>query len=226
VIIPLRTTQPEPMGSSTLPKIQAAEKSSHDSSDTILEAKDWKARNDSTDNRIFRLHTIALSLLPDKKPTSSMESVAISCLLEPDHIPRLPYPLPMAVPPVTNPPYRILRTLNKGAGMFATRDIPAGDLIVEEHPVLILPSDEFPDDVYERLGEALPEERRGELMSMANCRSKEECGTYVEGVVRTNAVMLELLPAKEKGKGGEEGTVGERTLYGGVYPLINRCNHR
>ena len=47
----------------------------------------------------------------------------------------------------------------------------------------------------------------------------EECESAVEGIVRTNALQLEL---DSKGKIPRE----EREVYGGVYPLINRGNHR
>ena len=54
---------------------------------------------------------------------------------------------------------------------------------------------------------------------MANARNKDECESSVEGIVRTNALMLEL---DAKGVVREE----RREIYGGVYPFINRANHR
>ena len=77
-----------------------------------------------------------------------------------------------------------------------------------------LPAGKFPSEVYDELGSRLPEGRRKELMALSNCRSPEECPSAVEGIVRTNALQLELDP---KGKMMRE----EREAYSGVYPLLN-----
>ena len=164
--------------------------------------------------RTYAMHTI---ILPSGDPTQ--EDGAISCLLNPDLIPLLPNPPPQAHKPIENPCFVVKYTENKGAGLFATRDIPAGALVLVEHPALILPAGKFPSEVYDELGARLPEGRRKELMALSNCRSPEECPSAVEGIVRTNALQLELDP---KGKIMRK----EREVYGGVYPLLNRGNHR
>ncbi|KAJ3481224.1 hypothetical protein NLJ89_g12229 [Agrocybe chaxingu] len=164
----------------------------------------------SIDGRSYNLFTLSLTAADPKD-----EPAPISCLINPLLVPFLPSPLPSRQQPPKDPSFAILPTPNKGAGMFATRSIPAGELIVVEHPALILPSSKFPDAVYEALGAALPEKRRQEMVNMADCRGREECPTVVEGVVRTNALVLELDP---EGRLGEE----EREIYGGRVSCINR----
>jgi len=105
--------------------------------------------------------------------------------------------------------------------MFATRDIPAGELIAIEHPALILPAASLPEEAYNEIGLQLPYRRRTELMAMANSRTTEECPSPVEGIVRTNALALQLKFPKSMANDGLDSK-----LYGGVYPLLNRCNHR
>ncbi|PPQ89261.1 hypothetical protein CVT25_001345 [Psilocybe cyanescens] len=164
------------------------------------------------EDQAYTLHTLTL-------PGSEFsEEAVISCLLDPALIPLLPNPLPYAHRPIDNPNFRVLQTAHKGAGLFAARDIAAGELIIVEHPVLILPTGRFPAAIYDELGNRLPEKRRRELLAMANSRSKDECESPVEGIVRTNALMLELDPM---GKISEE----KKEIYGGVYPTINRANH-
>lgn len=171
------------------------------------DANTWSIRD-----RTYILHTLTLPA-SDLAPEAS-----ISCLLEPRYIPLLPSPLPPAHPPIHNPCFELQTTPHKGIGLFATRDIAAGELVMTEHPALILPSGEFPPELYDALGDRLLETRRAELLAMANCRPPEECKSPVEGIVRTNGLILELDP---KGK-----LSGPKDFYGGVYPLINRANHR
>lgn len=147
------------------------------------------------------------------------EEQTISCLLDPDVLPLLPSPIPAACIPSANPNHCVKWTDHKGYGQFASRDILPGELIIVEHPVVILPSGDFPPEIYDELAERLPKKRRGEFLRMGNCRPKEECASHAEGIVRTNALMLELDP---KGQQPE----AKRLVYGGAYPLINRANHR
>ncbi|KAF8882159.1 hypothetical protein CPB84DRAFT_1791070 [Gymnopilus junonius] len=146
--------------------------------------------------RLYSLHTISL---PPSKEDASQTS--ISCLLDPDLIPLLPDPLPCASNPNDASLIAVRQTPHKGHAMFAARDIEPGQLIIVEHPALILPSGKFPKEVYDELAARLPEKRRKDLFAMANSRSKES---------------LDL-----KGRIDEE----RREIYGGVYPLINRANH-
>ncbi|KAF9484831.1 SET domain-containing protein [Pholiota conissans] len=162
-------------------------------------------------DRTYTLHTIVLPA------SESSPEASISCLLDPRYIPLLPNPPPQAHKPIENPCFELRNTPHKGIGLFATRDVAAGDFVMTEHPALILSSGEFPPELYDAIGDRLPAKRRSELLAMANCRSPEECKSHVEGIVRTNGLLLELDP---KGK-----LTGPKDFYGGVYPLINRSNH-
>ncbi|KAF8161458.1 hypothetical protein B0H34DRAFT_380664 [Crassisporium funariophilum] len=171
----------------------------------------WTAGNQS-----YVLHSISLT-----SSSNPQNKTVISCLLNPALITLLPNPLPPAQPPTQNPSFHVLSTSNKGFGMFATRDIPAGELITNEHPALILPAASLPKEAYDEIGMQLPKKQREILMTMANSRPLEECPSPVEGIVRTNALALDLQFPKSMENDGPSAK-----LYGGVYPLINRCNHR
>ena len=168
-------------------------------------------------NQTYVLHTILLT-----SGAANEEDTVISCLLNPSLIPLLPNPTfaqNMVVQGSTS--YCVLPTPHKGFGMFATRDIPAGELIAIEHPALILPAASLLEEAYNEIGLQLPDKRRAELMAMANSRTIEECPSPVEGIVRTNALALQL--EFPKSMANDE---LDAKLYGGVYPLLNRCNHR
>jgi hypothetical protein len=113
--------------------------------------------------------------------------------------------------------------------MFAKRSIRAGELILDEHPVLIIPEHPLPRDTpaWDNLGSNLPEKERVEMLAMANCRSREECPSSVEGIVRTNGLLLDLTQGKAKQKKSHLAvTTSERSQkFGGVFFKINRCNH-
>jgi hypothetical protein len=170
-------------------------------------------------NQTYVLHTIVLN--PSLGVTKE-ESIVISCLLNPSLVPLLPIPnSSVAQNSVQSISYCVLPTPHKGFGMFATRDIPAGELIAVEHPALILPAASLPEEAYNQIGLSLPDKRRAELIAMANSRTIEECPSPVEGIVRTNALALQLEFPKSMENDGPDAK-----LYGGVYPLLNRCNHR
>ncbi|KAF8806683.1 SET domain-containing protein [Phlegmacium glaucopus] len=165
-------------------------------------------------NQTYVLHTVVLT-----SSFTNEEKTVISCLLNPSLIPLLP-DLSFAQNLVQSISYCVLPTPHKGFGMFATRDIPAGELIAIEHPALILPAASLPEEAYNEIGLQLPDRRRAELMAMANSRTIKECPSPVEGIVRTNALALQLEFPKSMANDGPDAK-----LYGGVYPLLNRCNH-
>ena len=175
--------------------------------------KTWTAGNQT-----YVLHTIVLN--PSPATETKEENTVISCLLNPSLISLLP-DLSFAQNSVQSVGYCVLQTPRKGFGMFATRDIAAGELIAIEHPALILPAASLPEEAYNEIGLQLPNRRRAELMAMANSRTTEECPSPVEGIVRTNALALQLNFPKSMANDGPDAK-----LYGGVYPLLNRCNHR
>ena len=171
-------------------------------------------------NQTYVLHTIVLNPSPAASPLTNEENTVISCLLNPFLIPLLP-DCSFAQNSIQSTSYCVLPTLHKGFGMFATRDIAAGELVAIEHPALILPAASLSEEAYNEVGLQLPDRRRAELMAMANSRTTEECPSFVEGIVRTNALALQLKFPKSMANDGPDAK-----LYGGVYPLLNRCNHR
>ncbi|KAF9442050.1 SET domain-containing protein [Macrolepiota fuliginosa MF-IS2] len=181
----------------------------------------------------YKIHTIYLpSPLSDAPPTPIAtllpETLSLS-LSSPNTLPAHATPYP------SDPYYEILHTPSKGFGMFAKRLIKPGQLILDEHPVLIVPERPLPHDspAWDSLGRDLPEKERTEMLTMANCRPEEECPSLVEGVVRTNALVLDLSPPpsaddKRKGKSKAKENIDEvhnHQRFGGVFLKINRCNH-
>lgn len=212
-------------------------------------SKTWTAEISPKDQRTYRVQTLILPGSPSSghKPSSSNDSTAISCLVNVAHLERLQAALPAISQSIdrqlhsmdeSDHLHEVRMTHNKGAALFAKRSIEEGQLIVWEHPAIILPSTDrdFSREIYEALGDVpnddtLWQERRSEAMAMANEYSGENgCETWVEGVVRTNAVVLELIEdsgsnnRNTRGKSSEE--TGQKEIYGGIYPLINRANHR
>jgi len=148
-------------------------------------------------------------------------------------------------PPIKDPAYVIRKTATKGLGMFAQRDIGRGELIAWDRPGIIAPGLEWEgkkakrEEVYELLANGLVDlksidghtgEAEDELKDEGRRRLEEIRGMaisscfggdhWVEGVIGANALVLEL------GNGNKKGKEERKVIYGGVYPLINRCNHR
>lgn len=144
------------------------------------------------------------------------------------------YPQPLIKPPTSC--YRIGPSEN-GLGMFATRDIFIGDLIVAERPLMVTPrglrlptSIGFPADFtaeqrrqaaifeWEKLLQAsfdrMEPENQAAFMALANSHLEDGSGPVL-GVIRTNGFEVAGLddPIPE----------GE---YTGVCKIISRVNHR
>ncbi|KAJ3533417.1 hypothetical protein NMY22_g7343 [Coprinellus aureogranulatus] len=163
-------------------------------------------------------HVIELS-----STSPGIQPIKISCLLHPSMVPLLPSPTAALTDP--DPPYEILSTPHKGFGMFAKRPIPKGSLILIEHPAYIIPgfaSDDLTTDDYEQVGRSIPPEVYAEVEKMANCRTKEECPTTIEGVARTNALTLGMEFPPDFDKVDPRPTARH---YGGLFLKIGRCNH-
>ncbi|KAG5636415.1 hypothetical protein H0H81_008125 [Sphagnurus paluster] len=111
---------------------------------------------------------------------------------------------------------------HKGLGMFATRPIQTGALILVEHPTILVPANvtlthDARTAAYQGLSAALPQHRRDELFTMANCRDPEECATAEEGIARTNGAAVEL--------GHPDEIETDAREYGAVFLTMNRSNH-
>jgi hypothetical protein len=171
----------------------------------------------SSEDQEFVVHIV--SVQPHDQTLPSIES---SILLDVRMVPLLPKTLVQKQPPL-QPFFEIKSAGDKGAGMFATQDIPAGALILVEHPVIITPASiPLPDrsGAYKALFNRLLPAARQQLLTMTNCRALEECSTTEEGIARTNGTGIDLAfpPSMSKDPKIKE--------YGAVFLKINRSNHR
>lgn len=171
-----------------------------------------------TNDQEFTVHI--LSIQPHEQ---SLPPVECSVLLDSRMVSLLPKGLVQKQPPIVQPSFKIKSAGEKGAGMFATHDIPAGALILVEHPVIVTPASIPLSDrsgAYKTLFSRLPPTARQELLTMTNCRSVEECSTIEEGIARTNGTGVDLAfpPSMVKNPEIKE--------YGAVFLKINRSNHR
>ncbi|PFH45594.1 hypothetical protein AMATHDRAFT_8946 [Amanita thiersii Skay4041] len=166
----------------------------------------------------FVVHTVNFKSIYAHKP-----DVQCAILLDPRMIPLLPTNL-CAVEPPQPPCFQVRETGEKGAGMFALQDISAGQLIIREHPAIIIPAPSFPREygAYETLYQALPEFIRTDLLKMANWKSPEEC-SHEEGIARTNGTDVDLLFPSEMNRDSSEQIQARE--YGATFLKIDRCNH-
>ncbi|KAF8995784.1 hypothetical protein BDQ17DRAFT_1545075 [Cyathus striatus] len=84
--------------------------------------------------------SLVATRIPSRSRTDGTECIIYGCMKrEIYNTPRFPAPLPSLATNQT-PAYRIASTGNKmGQGMFATRDINVGQLILVERPLLMFP---------------------------------------------------------------------------------------
>ena len=174
-------------------------------------------RSWSSEDQEFVVQTV--SIQPQDR---TLPSIECSVLLDARMVSLLPKSLVQKHLPL-QPLFEIKDAGDKGAGMFATHDIPAGALILIEHPVIITPASiPLPDKsgAYRTLFDRLPPTARQELLTMTNCRTPEECSTLEEGIARTNGTGIDLAfpPSMSKDPAVKE--------YGAVFLKINRSNHR
>ncbi|KAF8627517.1 hypothetical protein AX15_004393 [Amanita polypyramis BW_CC] len=173
----------------------------------------WKYQNQE-----YVLHNVHF------KPSRSDEpDLECAVILDPRIIPLIPKNLTAVIAP--DPLcFEIRDAGQKGAGMFATRDIPAGGLIIPEHPAIIIPAPSLPREfaAYEALYRALPDYIREDLLKMANWKSEEEC-SYEEGIARTNGTDVDLLFPDQMD--GDTMELRRAREYGATFLKIDRCNH-
>ncbi|KAJ7496739.1 hypothetical protein FB451DRAFT_1386107 [Mycena latifolia] len=152
------------------------------------------------------------------RPDATSETTC-SMLLDASMIPLLPkrFKPPLSGP--STPAFIIADAGRKGAGLFATRDIPAGALVLVEQPLIVVPAIvPFPyqTDPYAALPPRLPQASRDAFFALTNCKPPSECGR-VEGIVWTNASQIDLPTPDEMSPTATE--------YGGVFPTLSRANH-
>jgi hypothetical protein len=121
-------------------------------------------------------------------------------------------------PPSPTHTFEIQLAGDMGYGMFAAKDIAAGELILVEHPSIVQPTvvrvsmakSELCDMFFSRL----PPASRRALLSLSNCKPRELCSKE-EGVIRTNGLLVEL-----------PGANSSFVPHSGVFINASRCNHR
>ncbi|KAF7289257.1 Aldehyde dehydrogenase [Mycena indigotica] len=144
---------------------------------------------------------------------------------------------PRGLPPASSPPaFRRGHSPGKGLGLFSTRPIKQGDIILWERPLLIapagVPTKKLPPDCseaqraqhnlneYERYiaiaVNRMTEDRRVAFMGLHNCHQKDGSGPFT-GIIRTNGVGLSgLQPWVEDAK---------MSNYSATLEHISRLNH-
>lgn len=110
----------------------------------------------------------------------------------------------------------------KGLGMFATRDVAQGGIILTEYPVIVTPFVIGLSTPVERLYAALLEQLepglRRLVLSLANCTRDMEACSELEGIMRTNALDIELPVADVPHP--------ELSTHRALFLNTSRCNHR
>ena len=133
------------------------------------------------------------------------------------------FPLPMPKPKQTN--HQILPTSTMGFGVFATRDLEIGDLILAERPLIVIPRLACPatqgqaetrylslDNYIEPCFEKLTPEDQAAYHELSNSHTSDGSGPLL-GILRTNGYGVKM---------------GEANIYqhSAVYKELSRANHR
>ena len=117
--------------------------------------------------------------------------------------------------------YKISSTPKKGLGVFATRDIPAGAIIMVEHLLIVYPvvmNVESKGELFATLfGRIQPAGVRERALSLWDCKSTDECRKE-KGIVHTNGFKIELATPKAGNALGPE--------HSGTFLELSRVNHR
>ncbi|KAF7289294.1 Aldehyde dehydrogenase [Mycena indigotica] len=148
-----------------------------------------------------------------------------------------PKPLP---PAPTRPAFCVAPSPGKGMGLFSTRNIKQGEIILHERPLLIAPVAVFSNtpahfseaqivqhslNEFERFAEVsvnrMTPQRRAAFMSLHNCHTMDGSGPIV-GRIRTNGIGLSGLQPGLKAKTDMEVKMG---TYSVICDNISRLNH-
>ena len=146
------------------------------------------------------------------------------------------FPQPVPNPPGNVKSYIVKSTVTMGKGVFATRDIPIGEIIFAERPLVITPHGvlvppcEHHVAKYTKMAlfhqekqlevavEKMDSERRAQLLALSNWRSQNGEGT-LNGIVKTNSYGVHNLTDEESGPDGPH-------RYSAVCDVGSRINHR
>lgn len=214
----------------------------------LIDFKDLKNGDAAAEDRLI------LTSVPPRAPSSpdNPEGHTVCILLSEDTKKKVlryqGFPLTYHMSPQSlgnpeTPNFAVRKATGMGLGVFATRDIDAGDFIFGERPLLVLPIFQISATNFdfaphhteaqrdamrmygaEKTAEAAvarmtPSSRKA-FMSLANSHMEDGSGTII-GIARTNQISIPLV----------EGTAGpnpsEQILrYAGVGNVLSRMNHR
>ncbi|KAI0318663.1 hypothetical protein OF83DRAFT_1056464 [Amylostereum chailletii] len=140
-----------------------------------------------------------------------------SCLFYPgvkEHITALPLsPVPYDAG-LCGGNVKIMDVLGAGRGIFAQRDFQAGELILRERPLLVIPKIFPPNTPYiswiQMTASALPDLQKTRLYALRNCKTQDPKDD--SGIISTNALPIGTLP-------------GFRIMHVAVHYLISHANH-
>ncbi|KAF7296014.1 SET domain-containing protein [Mycena kentingensis (nom. inval.)] len=167
----------------------------------------------STGERTFTIVNAPISDSEEHAQTLS----ACALLIEDQIAPLLFRSLEPPTPSPNPANFYVASAGNKGAGMFAARDIPAGTLILVDRPVAVVPSNieapEWKRAAFDALIPRISAESRDALLALANVHPVAE-RPVVEGIALTNAFGIEFLPS-----------LNTTQEYGALFPSISRANH-
>jgi len=161
---------------------------------------------------------------------SSELTPSFSSNTHPDSVVLLDAGVNQTLPPVFRSPlpFRdrnilIEKAHNKGLGMFAQRKLRTGELILAEHPILVMPYVVAPgtsvSGIYQQMFDLLSKHLRRELLDLAV--SAFRSGEYVdeknvyESIVRINTLAISL-PVPHVGLADHRA----------IFLKLGRCNHR
>ncbi|THV07611.1 SET domain-containing protein [Dendrothele bispora CBS 962.96] len=152
--------------------------------------------------------------------------------------PGFPEALPHSDP--TRPkPYELRESPGKGMGMFATRDIEYGELILAERPLLVVPAAftmitvplhfteaqrhqavlNQTEQMLEKIVDRMPEETKQAYQQLYNCHKEDGSGPLF-GIVRTNGLAL-----SDYYEPSSPGLPENARYYTGVCNTLSRINH-
>lgn len=126
-------------------------------------------------------------------------------------------------PPALENAYRISEAPGKGYGMFASRDIPVGGVILVENPVIVLQpmmrmgSQMSKEEMMRMLFTRLAPDVRERALSLCNCKPASLCEKE-EGIIRTNGLQVELPVPNIPNP--------PNSVHSGIFLDMSRCNHR
>ncbi|KAJ7772071.1 hypothetical protein DFH07DRAFT_734269 [Mycena maculata] len=210
---------------------------------TILKERDALAPTEGLDSD-NTLYTTQPSIRMDATPAAFSDGWT-ECLLYPD-VKALILTTPGFPSPLFRPSsrgYRLGPSPNKGRGLFTTRKISAGDLVLSERPLTLTPAwistrvrylkeltaeEKVQTQIYEWeqtfkvLFDRLHPDYRTAFMALANSHQRDGSGP-IGGIIRTNALGVRCLQTGRYS--AEEARTLRRGIYSAVCREISRLNH-